>query len=304
MVNILITGTTGFVGCELVNSLASNPNYSLFELRRNKNSHPPEWVGNFLYVDGLELVSNWSKLLNNIDVVIHVAGLAHNKARNDEHLFDVNCNATNLLAKGAKEAGVKHFVFLSSIGVCGNNSEGDKFNEQFEEPHNAYSLSKKSAEQMIKKVCQSGQMKFTIVRPPLIYGKGAEGNFALLSKLIDKIPFVPFGLCSAKRSFISIYNLIDFIEVITVKGGENQTYVISDGDDLSTKEFVRLLAIAKNKRIYQMPFPKFAFMLLGKSSMIPQLFSPLEIDISKAKSNLNWSPKYTPAESMIRIFNH
>ena len=302
--NVLVTGTTGFIGSMFLQSIKLDKSYTLFELKRDPILDAEKWVGNTLYISAIEDVEDWSGLLTDIDVIIHIAALAHNKAKSERELFEVNTNATRNLAQGAKQAGVKHFVFLSSIGVCGNHSLNYELSEKTVHAHNQYAKSKKDAEDAIRNICNDNTMRFSIVRPPLVYGKGAEGNFTLLTKLVEKIPLTPFGLCNSPRSFISIYNLVDLIEKMVKIGGQNETYVVSDGVNLSTKEFVTLMAQAQNKKRLHLPLPKFAFMLLGKSSMIPQLFLPLEVDISKVKVGLNWKPKYSPLESMQRIFEN
>lgn len=303
--NILVTGTTGFIGSAFIEDLNRKSNVCTYELRRDDSCKAPSWVGNTLYVKSLEEVSDWSVYLEHIDVVVHIAALAsENHANSIQELNSVNRDATINLARGAAKAGVRHFVFISTICVSGSDSVGQKISEHSCNPYNAYASSKKEAEDGIRAICQNAQMRYSIIRPPLVYGKGVKGNFALLDKLTTVSRFTPFGLCNAPRSFISIYNLVDIMLRAVELGGDNETYVVSDGQDMSIKDFVSLMAKVKKKKLVHIPFPKITFMLLGKSSMIPKLFLPLEVDTKKVTQQLNWKPSCSTLESMQRIFNH
>jgi nucleoside-diphosphate-sugar epimerase len=149
-------------------------------------------------------------------------------------------------------------------------------------------------------------MELVIIRPPLVYGVGAPGNFGNLTKLISKLPFLPFGYVNNKRSFISVDNLSDFIFTCAAHPqAAGETFVISDGIDVSTKEFVNEIAVGLETKLYQLPIPlklmRFVTKFFGKEKLTEQLFDNLQIDSSKAREFLDWAPPETMAEAMKKL---
>jgi len=300
--SILITGSTGFIGSNLINGLNSKEFLIKKAIRKNLAS-----AGAFV-IEDINSKTDWSDPLIRTDTVIHLAALAHSKTNSSLHSFlETNCNGTVNLAKQAADKGVKRFIFLSSIGVNGGNTKGVPFTESTGlEPNADYAKSKYRAEMELKKIANSTQMEVVIIRPPLVYGRNAPGNFEVLLNLIDRVKILPFGCINNRRDFISIGNLCDFISLcITHPKAANETFVISDGETISTKEFTNAIARGCGKKLYQFKVPvilfKFAGAILGKSKLIDQLVLDLEVDSNKARDLLGWVPKEKLTDAMSHL---
>jgi nucleoside-diphosphate-sugar epimerase len=289
---LLVTGSTGFIGsyfCKKETQLELSKLDSNVRINSSCGSNP------FL-----------QKELNNSSVVLHLAGLAHRKYTEQE-LDEVNHLGTLELALAAVKAGVKRFVFVSSIGVNGKLTNGKSFDEvDMAVPHNSFTESKWQAEQGLLAIAKESGMEVVIIRPVLVYGANASGNFGLLTKLVKKLPFLPFTLVNNKRSFISIDNLCDFISVcITHPKAANQTFVIADGEPVSTKVFTNAMAKGLRKKVTQLPIPVWIMSvvakLCGKSSQSQQLLGDLEVDCSKARDLLGWTPSETMRQAMGKL---
>jgi nucleoside-diphosphate-sugar epimerase len=210
------------------------------------------------------------------------------------------------LALQAVESGVKRFIFISSIGVLGNASS-KKFSETSPVmPHSSYAESKLQAELELINIASKTGLEVVIIRPVLVYGAGAPGNFGKLVSLVTKAPMLPFALCHNKRSFISVDNLVDFISVCIIHPkAKNEVFCISDGTDFSIREFTDGIAVGLNKGLIQLPIPVFLLKVLGKitqkSDQIEQLVGDLQIDSSKAKRLLGWNPPLSMAECLSKL---
>jgi nucleoside-diphosphate-sugar epimerase len=289
---LLITGATGFIGQELVKEFNHK---DITILSRTKNN-------NFEKINhSLEDFLNTKCIDKRFDVAIHLAGLAHNVFSLEE-LRKVNVECTVALAKQLAENGLKRFVFISSIGVNGNKTGTKPFNElSVVSPHADYAVSKYEAETELSKLSKKMGFELVIIRPPLVYGENAPGNFKSLFNLILKgIPF-PFGLVNNSRSFISVKNLCDFIVLTSLHPkAANELFLVSDNENVSTKKLIEIIWQARGVKSFLIPFPIFIFRLLLKAlsreSMSIQLFDSLEIDNSKAKQLLGWSPNQTMSD--------
>ncbi len=281
--NILITGSSGFIGTHFVDYLKTkNVNYSVFAQR---------------ILSDYEL-SNYGR----VDTVVHLAGLAHNKACTDKDIYEVNTQGAITLAQKAKKSGVKRFVFLSSTAVYGSGSQLAINENTPLTLHTSFAKSKYEAELGILELTDS-DFEVVIIRSPLVYGKNAPANFALLSKLIAKVPALPFGLTNNHRSYIAATNLADFLTVcVSHPKAAGEIFVISDGVAISTKKFTNAISVGLSKKVHQLPVPvllmSFAAKLVGKAEMAKQLFGNFELDCSKAKQKLNWIPPLTMAQAM------
>lgn len=298
---ILLTGATGFIGKAIY---ATNKN-SFRCVVRNANQYI---LNDVFEVDGIHSTTNWdSAFQGDVNSVIHLAGLAHSASYTDEEFFEVNTEGTIHLASEAAKAGVKRFVFVSSIGVNGTNTFGKAFDEnEIPKPHNGYAKSKLRAEQGLQMIAKETGLEVVIIRPTLVYGANAPGNFGSLTKLIKKLPFLPFGSCANKRSFISVTNLSDFIYTCTIHPkAAGETFLISDGKPISTKDFTNAIAKGLCTSLVQLPIPitlmKRAAKLLGKSHQANQLIGELEVDSSKANRLLGWTPPETMAQAMDKL---
>jgi nucleoside-diphosphate-sugar epimerase len=302
-VNVLLTGASGFIGSNLINC-ASHINFKTVTRSRSFKEDINE---NEFVIKNLDAYIDWDGALKDIDVVMHLAGVAHNKAKNDMEFEEVNNRATINLAKQAVKAGVKRFIFVSSIGVNGSNTYGKPFSECDDaRPYNSFLRSKYNAEKGLRALSKESGMEMVIVRPPLVYGVGAPGNFASLIRLVSKMSLLPFNRLRNKRSFVSITNLVDFLVVcISHTKAAGETFLISDGEDVSTKEFTDLIASGLGKKIYQFSSPRWLLIavakLFGQVNIVNQLFGDLEIDSTKANRLLGWSSSETMAQAMAKL---
>lgn len=305
---ILVTGGSGFVGHALINQLSYRHEITCFG-RRN----PIGWNGDF--VEGeLENLSASELDLSGFDVVIHSAARAHvmhDESNNPlEEYRKVNTHATLELAKLAADQGVGRFVFISSIKVNGESTENVAFSaDDSINPTDDYGISKAEAEQQLASLSASSSIDVVVVRPPLVYGPGVKANFASLFKLAGKgIPLPLGGINRNARSLVSLYNLVDFIETCAINpNAANQTFLVSDGEDVSTRELVEKLAAVQGKSPWMVPIPLALFQLLGKltgkSAAIDRLAGSLQVDIQKNQRVLDWTPPYTMQQSLERMMD-
>ncbi|HDL9483621.1 TPA: NAD-dependent epimerase/dehydratase family protein [Vibrio cholerae] len=303
--SILLTGSTGFVGTNLVKSLTLKSDYIVKSVVRravNKGEELSFEVGEINASTDFELP------LKNTTVVVHCAARAHvaSHATVDSlaQFRAVNTEGTLNLARQAAEAGVRRFVFVSSIGVNGTTTKDKPFTSHGKvQPHNAYAQSKYEAELGLKKIAEETGLEVVIVRPTLVYGPNAPGNFGMLTKLVSKLPVLPFGLANNRRDFISVQNLADLlITCATHPEAAGNTFLASDGETVSIKDFTNAIAKGLDKKIFQLPVPvtlmRLAGKLTGKTAMIEQLYGNLEVDSSNIKEVLGWTPPYTMEQSM------
>jgi nucleoside-diphosphate-sugar epimerase len=283
-----------------------NKEYKIFAVNRSKQKLSP-LISEFL-VDSISSKNYWKRELQQIDTIVHSAAVAHNHSTDASHINEVNVKGTINLARQASESGVKRFIFISSITVLGNDTTCKKaFNEATNSaPQSLCAKSKLDAEVALLKIAEDTELEVVIIRPVLVYGAGAPGNFGKLVKLVSKVPMLPFALCNYKRSFISVENLADFISVcIEHPKAKNEIFCISDGIDVSIKELTNAIAYGLGKSLIQIPVPNFVFSLLGeftgKHEQIKLLTGDLRVDSSKARELLSWKPPFTMADTFSRL---
>jgi UDP-glucose 4-epimerase len=296
MSRILITGYSGFVGSLLCKELKNR--HQLHLLGRKDSDY------GVVFKSNIDIDSNFSEALTGVDCVIHSAARVH--VMNDDSVDPlaefkaVNTHGTLNLAKQAVQAGVKRFIFVSSIKVNGESTTGSlPFNATDHPlPEDPYGISKAEAEQQLLELGEKTGMEIVIIRPPLVYGEGVKANFASLMRLVGKGLPLPFRLIkNNKRSLVSVYNLVDLVKVcIDHPNAANQVFLASDDHDLSTAEMVALMAKVQNKPNLSIPMPvwcfKLAGKLLGKQAVIDRLTGSLQLDIAHTKNTLNWSPPF------------
>lgn len=296
---ILLTGSTGFIGKNIV---------SIENIHRHvvRDGRQHDYQSCFT-IEQLDGETNWEGAFDDIDVVIHLAGLAHSNNFSDDDYRSVNTLGALRLASEAVKQGVKRFVFVSSIGVNGTytNEKPFSFNSRVY-PDNAYARSKLDAELGLKELAEKSGLEVVIVRPTLVYGANAPGNFGKLTKLVDKLPFLPFGLAKNRRDFIAVQNLADFLVTCAYHpNAAGRVFLASDGETVSIKEFTKAIADGLGKKVVQLPIPvsliRFAGRLTGRSALIEQLYGNLEVDSSNAKDVLGWVPPYTMKQAMASL---
>jgi nucleoside-diphosphate-sugar epimerase len=278
MSKILVTGANGFIGSALIKKMQDMSTFTIIASYRRLPASLPDNISGFETED-ISSKTDWSTALAGTDVVIHLAGLAHefdktNGSANQHQR--INVDATMNLARQAVELGVKRFIFLSSIGVNGTSSQRPFIESDKPNPKTQYAISKYRAEQQLTQLCNSTNMEFVIIRPPLVYGANAPGAFRRLLK-ISKLPVpLPLGRIDNKRSFISIANLIDFIaHTIEHKNAVNELFLISDGSDISTSHLITIIRKSLNKPIWLYPIPRFLWELLSALPMTASIAQSL-----------------------------
>ena len=249
-----------------------------------------------------------STLLDGVECVVHLAGRAHILSEtNSDPLSafrEVNRDATLYLGRAAADAGVRRFVFISSIGVNGNLTSQAPFSEESAPaPHDLYAVSKLEAEMGLREIAAHSTMDFVILRPPLVYGPCAPGNFGRLMALISRGWPLPFGSIDNRRSLLYLGNLVDAIHLCLMHPwAANKTYLLSDGEDVSTPELVRRLAQAMGQPARLLPVPprllELTAHLVGKGQEVQRLLDSLAVDSGKIRRELGWQPPYSMEEGL------
>ena len=319
--DVLVTGANGFVGKALLLRLAAMEGFQPIAAVRTLPtaelilSHST-CIGKALRYVELGDVANGvfeRCIFNGVDTVVHCAARVHvmNELAMDPlaSFRAVNVGGTLALAKQAASEGVKRLIFISTIKV---NGEATVLGELFQAddlpaPEDAYGLSKLEAEQGLKLLAAETGMEVVIIRPPLVYGRGVRGNFGSMIKLVEKEIPLPFGAIHNKRSLVGIDNLVDLIvRCIDHPAAANQVFLAGDGQDLSTPELVRSLAMAMGKRTRLISLPtgvlKFGATLLGKRALADRLLGSLQVDITKTRELLEWQPRHSVEEGLRRCF--
>lgn len=305
---VLVTGASGFVGSQLVAHLRANSRHLVRAAVRRASQ---DVNIDCFAVGAIDSQTDWSEALTGQDVVIHAAArvsVMQDEASDPLSAFrEVNAAGTENLARQAAQRGVRRFIFLSSIKVNGEHtSPGVPFSaDDRPAPEDAYGISKREAEDALKQVSKETGMEIVIVRPPLVYGPGVKGNFASMVKLVDKGWPLPLGATKNRRSFVALDNLIDLIVTcVDHPAAANQSFLVSDGEDLSTSELFRQVAEALNKPARLVPVPvvllEVGARLLGKKAIAQRLLGSLEIDLSKTITVLDWKPPISVSEGLKR----
>lgn len=277
---------------------------------------PDSWHGKCPVVEVGDIGpdTDWTSALIGIESIIHTAARVHITNESSlESLTEyrkVNVDGTLSLARQAAKAGVKKFIFLSSIKVHGEfTKDGRPFTEE-DPPHpeDSYGISKFEAEQGLRNIAEISDMKIIIIRPVLVYGPGVKGNFLALMRLIKLGIPLPFGAIKNARSFIALDNLIDFILLcLDHPAAENNTFIVSDGEDISTLELIKILsqAIEVKSRAFSIPINIILFIarLLGRADIARRLCCNLQVDISKAENLLGWNPSINIRNGLARAFS-
>lgn len=306
MATVLVTGANGFVGRALCRRLFSE-GYHVKGTIRNA-----EAAGNL--PDGvvalpltISPVTPWVRFLDGVDTVVHLAArvhVMHDMVSDPLALYrNLNVASTERLARIAAAAGVRRFIFVSSVKVMGEESVVPYSEEVSPSPRDPYGVSKWEAEQELAKVAKETGLEVVIIRPPLIYGPGVKANFLRLMKIIDRGIPLPFASIDNCRSLIYLENLVDLIATsIMHTKAAGQTYLVSDCEDVSTPELVRRLANAFRKPAMLIPLPpklmRIAGRITGKQDAVDRLLSSLLVDCGKICRELNWRPPFTMQEGI------
>lgn len=298
---VVVTGASGFIGRALVRGLHARGRTVTAVARHACDV--PAGVRQVI-VDSYEDRAALARAFDGAGCVLHLAALAHREGSRSE--FDASVHAAQCVAAAARDAELRRLVLLSSIGVNGNRTGGRPFTEDDPpQPVEPYAHSKLRAEQAVVDACTASGLEYVIVRPPLVYGPGAPGNFGRLVRLVARGWPLPLGAIRNARSFIALDSLVELLALCSVHpAAANQLLLAADAQDLSTPELVRAIAAGLGVPARLLPAPpallRLAAALLGRARLADSLCGSLQVDARKARELLGWHPAVAPAEGVAR----
>jgi nucleoside-diphosphate-sugar epimerase len=300
MPNVVLTGASGFVGAAMVQRLKAE-GLQVSAVYRSQPATQEEGMVSHVLDIGPE--ADWSNVLQRCDIVIHLAARVHvMKDTVADPLTEfrrANLDSTINLARQAASAGVKRFVYLSSIKVNGEATTAAPFSASDRPaPQDPYGISKWESEQALHAISANSGMEVVIIRPPLVYGPGVKANFLALLGIVNRALPLPLGQVHNHRSMVYLGNLVDAIYHSAIDPrAAGKTFLVADGQDVSTPELIRMLAAAMGRpyRVFDFPVKLLRGLaaLIGKSSSIDRLTQSLVVDSSEIRQQLHWSPPYT-----------
>ncbi|MEO8015083.1 MAG: SDR family oxidoreductase [Polaromonas sp.] len=306
---LLITGANGFVGRALC-AEAARRNFVVHAATRSAFDLPCADVSRV--VGRMDGTADWATALVGVNLVVHLAARVHvmsDKAMNPLNEFrHVNVQGTLNLARQAAAAGVRRFVFISSVKVNGETTQpGRPFTAgDMPAPLDPYGISKMEAEQGLRDIASQTGMEVVIIRPPLVYGPGVKANFAAMMRWLRRGVPLPLGAIDNRRSLVALDNLTDLIVTcLTHPAAANQTFLVSDGEDVSTTGLLRRMGLAMGRPARLIPVPAGlltqAAALMGKRDMARRLCSSLQVDIQKTRQLLGWKPPFTLDQGLKKV---
>ena len=310
--NVMITGANGFVGIALVAHLARNGHRIRAAVRRTEHDpHPGVDIVNVGDMDG---DTHWRPSLEGMDIVVHCAARVHVMRESAaDPLLEfrrVNVAGTLNLARNAVAAKVRRFIYISSIGVNGAETFGKAFSAADQpRPHSPYAVSKHEAELALQQLAQVTGLEVVIIRPPLIFGPNAPGNFNKLMQALDRGIPLPLGAIKNNRSLVSLDNLVDLITIcLNHPNAARQTFLVSDDEDVSTTDLLRRVAAALGRPARLIPVPaavlRAAARALGKAEFAQRLCGSLQVDISPTRQLLDWAPVMSLNDALAATARH
>ncbi|OEU62572.1 MAG: hypothetical protein BA867_05005 [Desulfobacterales bacterium S5133MH16] len=306
MKRVLVTGANGFIGTNLCKKLMGENFRVLGAVRSGKAALLPEGV-EATHIESIDGDTDWKNTLEGVNTVVHLAARVHVMKDSASDPFSecrkVNVMGSERLALAAVQYGVKRFIFISSVKVNGEENVRAYKESDAPAPRDSYGISKMQAEKRIKEITADSDMDFVILRPPLVFGPGVKANFLKLIKTVDKGTPLPLASVQNRRSLIYIENLTHaIITCIQHPNAGDQTYFVSDDEDVSTSELIQKIASALNKSARLFPFPQLLLFILGrligKGPAVDRLIGSLTVDISKIKQGLGWKPPFTMEQGL------
>jgi nucleoside-diphosphate-sugar epimerase len=301
---VLLTGATGFVGRSLCNQLA-DPSYSLRAAVRQAGD---------LTTPGLQVVpvgdicahTDWGAALEGVRTVVHLAARAHRlNDTQEEPYFEVNARGTQQLARAAAQAGVRRFIYLSSIKVNGEGTDRTYCAADAPAPHDPYGRSKLLGEQHLWEICGASRMQGVVVRAPLVYGDGVKGNFLRLLHWARRGVPLPFGAIRNRRSLVSVWNLCDLLQLaLEHPMAPGRVWLVSDGEDLSTPQLLRRISHAMGRRAWLPAVPPGVLAWLarrtGRGAEFARLTESLTVDAQPVRRELGWEAPLSATQGIER----
>ncbi len=307
---ILVTGADGFVGSALCGELLRKGARVRAAIRRFSPSTKADALHGIetTAVGPIAADTDWAPALDGSEVVIHLAARAHVARETSANVLAeyrrVNVAPTERLARVAAASGVKRFVFMSSVKVNGERTFECPFVEDNPPmPEDAYGISKWEAEQALARIANETGLEVVVLRPPLVYGPAVKGNFLRLTRLVTRGVPLPLAAVANRRSLIYVGNLVDtVIACMEAPAAASKTYLVSDGEDVSTSDLIRALAAALRVPARLFPFPaallKLGAGMLGKSAEFARLIESLQVDSTRIQNELGWRPRFTLTEGL------
>ncbi|NNA67551.1 UDP-glucose 4-epimerase family protein [Pseudomonas gessardii] len=311
---LLITGSSGFVGRQLIQHLQGHSDYNVRALVRRMPDVLVTGV-DYAVLPDFSAVTVEGPALQGVDVVVHLASRVHvmNDTESDplEAFRRVNVGYTLQLARSAVAAGVKRFIFVSSVKVNGEQTAlGRPYSEtDIPSPVDPYGVSKMEAEDALRELAAQTGLEVVIVRPVLVYGPGVKANFANMMKWLKKGVPLPFGAITNQRSLVALDNLVSFIlTCVSHPAAAHQTFLISDGEDVSTTQLLIRLGKSMGSPARLIPVPEWLLVLgatiLGRKALSQRLCGSLQVDITKCQQLLGWAPIVTLDEGLDATAQH
>ena len=297
----LITGANGFVGRPLCEEMLRQG----WRVRAAIRSSIQMQNGvEIVVIDDINGDTDWTSALYGVDVIIHLAARVHVMKDTAEdpltEFLKVNLHGTENLAQQAARAGIKRLVYVSSIKVNGEETQGQRCytEEDIPAPQHPYGISKWQAEQALRRIALETNLQVVIVRPPLVYGPGVKGNFNSLMAAIEKGRALPLAGAHNVRSQVYVGNLVSaLIACATHPAAAGQTYLVRDDGNISTALLVKKISVAlgRNNRSFYFPekLLRIAAATLGRADQINRLFGSLRVSDAKLRGELGWIPPYT-----------
>lgn len=304
---VFVTGASGFVGAALVDRLASADGYQVLALVRSEGvmlpvrAAPVRVSADYLATESLDL--------EGVDVLVHCAARVHVMSDTSSNPLiefrKVNVDGTLRLASQAAYAGVKRFIFISSVKVNGEGTQlgAPYMADDVPAPCDPYGISKREAEEQLKVLAERTGMEVVIIRPVLVYGPGVKANFRSMMNWLNKGIILPLGAIQNQRSLVALDNLVDLIVTcLDHPAAANQTFLVSDGDDMSTTDLLTRMGIALGKPARLIPVPatllQLIAALIGRKAIGQRLFGSLQVDITKTRRLLGWTPPSSVAYAL------
>lgn len=300
MTTVLVTGATGFVGRSLCRALARAGHRVLAAVRAGAESFG---ASKSIVVGEINGSTDWGQFLEGVDIVVHLAARAHlasgsASVREREPYIEVNAQGTRRLAQACLKSGVRTLLYMSTVKVNGEETFGKPFGpDDTPAPRDHYSESKWLGEQTVQSLC-SGNLRWIIVRAPLVYGPGVRANFLRLMRWVDRGWPLPFGSLHNRRSLVYVENLTDLVvSAVQAERAAGRVLMVSDNEDLSTPELCRRIAEAMGRKLHLWHIPpgllRVAGHLAGLSAEMSRLTGTLIVDSSSTSTRLDWSPPFS-----------